>query len=162
PASGASRQTADPATCEATPQIGTYQVIHVPGLPAGDRSTPPGCASRVPGHAIPPTVLELPEVGGHGLSDTWHGDAAEQAARTAELNLHRVGDPRSLWAGVRGIEEAGREGPELASYLQLAWRAIGGDLQAFFAPTRNRADLLVSGPHAYRPHGDPAGLNEIA
>src|SRR4029453_11200114 len=73
-----------------------------------------------------------------------------------------IRDPRSLWAGVRGIEEAGREGPELASYLQLAWRAIGGDLQAFFAPTRNRADLLVSGPHAYRPHGDLAGLNEIA
>jgi hypothetical protein len=30
--------TADPTTCEATPPIGTYQVIHVPGLPAGDRS----------------------------------------------------------------------------------------------------------------------------
>ena len=104
--------------------------------------------------------LELPEVGGHGLSDTWHGDAPKQAARTAELDLHRVGNPGSLCGGVQGIEQAGREGPELASYLQPAGRAIGSDLQAFFASTRNRADLLVGGPRAYRPLRDFAGLDD--
>jgi hypothetical protein len=31
--------------------------------------------------------LELVEVGGHGVPDTWHGDSSKQAARTTELEL---------------------------------------------------------------------------
>ena len=69
-------------TCEATPQIGTYQVIHVPGLPAGDRSTPPVYAPVCPDTLALQQFLKLPEVGGHGLPDPWHGDAPKQAART--------------------------------------------------------------------------------
>jgi hypothetical protein len=68
--------------------------------------------------------FELPEVGGHGVPDTWHGDTPEQAARTAELELHRVGDPGSLWDGVQGIQQARPEGPKLASNLELVGRVI--------------------------------------
>jgi hypothetical protein len=64
-------------------------------------------------------LLELPEVGGHGVPDTWHGDSPKQAARTTELELDRVRDPGSLWKGVQGIGEAGGERPELALKLQL-------------------------------------------
>jgi hypothetical protein len=104
--------------------------------------------------------FELPKVRSHDLSDTGHGHALEQAARTAELELHRVRDPGSLWDGVQGIDQTGREGPELASNLQLAGRVIGGDLQAFFASAGNRADLVIGGPHAYRPFGDLVGLDD--
>jgi hypothetical protein len=55
--------------------------------------------------------LELAEVGGHGVPDTWHGDSPKQAARTAEFQLDRVRDPSSLWNGVRGIGEAWGNGP---------------------------------------------------
>jgi hypothetical protein len=81
--------------------------------------------------------LELPEVGGHGVPDTWHGDSPEQAPRATELELHRIRDPGSLWDGVQGIGEAGRERSELASDLQLARRVVGGDLEALFAAIRN-------------------------
>jgi hypothetical protein len=40
PRSSSSSQTADPTTCKATPQIRMYQVVHMPGLPVGNRSTP--------------------------------------------------------------------------------------------------------------------------
>jgi hypothetical protein len=49
----------------------------------------------VPRHATPPTVLEPPKVGGHGVRDTGLGDAPQQAARAAEFELHRVGGPGS-------------------------------------------------------------------
>ena len=78
-------------------------------------------------------LLELSEVGGHGVPDTWHGDAPEHAARTAELQLHRVRDPGALWKGVQGIGEAGWERPELALYLQVTRRSEGCDLEALFA-----------------------------
>jgi len=83
------------------------------------------------------------------------------AARwTAELKLHRVGDPGSLWDGVQVIDQEGCEGPELASNLQVAGRTIGDDLQAFFAAAGNRPDLVVGGPHADRPLGDLVGLDD--
>jgi hypothetical protein len=71
------------------------------------RSVPPVC----PATLFLQQFLELPEVGGHGLSDTWHGNAPQQAARTVELKLHPVGEPGSLSGGVQGIEQAGPEGP---------------------------------------------------
>ena len=80
--------------------------------------------------------LELLEVGGHGVPDTWHGDSPEQTARAAEFQLHGVRDPGSLCNGVQDIGEAGWEWPELALDLQLAGRVVGGDLEALFAPTR--------------------------
>jgi hypothetical protein len=40
--------------------------------------------------------LELPEVAGHGVPDTWHGDSPKQTARATEFQLHRVRDPGSL------------------------------------------------------------------
>ena len=90
--------------------------------------------------------LELLEVVGHGVPDTWHGDSPEQAARAAEFKLDRVRDPGSLWNGVQGVGEARGERPELAFDLQLPGRVVGGDLEALFAAARDRADLLVDRP----------------
>ena len=61
-----------------------------------------------------------------------------------ELKLHGIGDAGSLWKGVQGIGEAGRERSELTLYLQVAGRVVGGDLEALFASSGNRADLLAS------------------
>jgi hypothetical protein len=88
-----------------------------------------GLCPNVPDSLSLQQFLELLEVGGHGVPDTWHGDSPEQAARATELELHRVGDPGSLWDGVQGIGKARGERPELASYLQLAGRVVGGDGQ---------------------------------
>jgi hypothetical protein len=52
--------------------------------------------------------LELLEVVGHGVPDTWHGDSPEQAARAAEFELDRVRDADSLWDGVQDISVGGR------------------------------------------------------
>ena len=60
-------------------------------------------------------VLELLEVGGHGVPDPWYGDSPKQAARATELELDCVREPGSLWDGVQGIGEMGGERPELAS-----------------------------------------------
>ena len=63
------------------------------GLPDG---LPPLRVLNDAGGVVPPVspqqlplqqFLELPKIGGHGLSDTWHGNAPEQAARTAEVEV---------------------------------------------------------------------------
>jgi hypothetical protein len=59
--------------------------------------------------------LELPEVGGHGVPNPWHGDSPEQAARATELELDRVREPGSLGDGVQGIGEMGGERPDCGS-----------------------------------------------
>jgi hypothetical protein len=50
--------------------------------------------------------LELLEVGGQGVPDTWHGDSPEQEARAAEFELDRVRDSGSLGDSVQGVGEA--------------------------------------------------------
>ena len=63
------------------------------------RGRRPGCRYRTLGRActLLQQFLELAEVGGLGVPDTWHGDSSKQPARPAEFQLHRVGDPGSLW-----------------------------------------------------------------
>jgi len=45
------------------------------------RSVPPVCPTALSVQQL----LELPEVGGYGVPDTWHGDPREQSARAAEF-----------------------------------------------------------------------------
>jgi hypothetical protein len=77
-----------------------------------------------------------------------------------ELKLHGIGDAGSLWKGVQGIGEAGRERSELTLYLQVAGRVVGGDLEALFASSGNRAELLVDRPHADGTLRDLVGLDD--
>jgi hypothetical protein len=57
----------------------------LPGLSVADPWMPSVCAPSVPHSLSVQQFLELLEIGGHGVPDTWHGDSPEQAARTAEF-----------------------------------------------------------------------------
>jgi hypothetical protein len=62
-----------------------YQAVYMPGLSVADPWMPSVCAPSVPHSLSVQQLLELPEVGGHGVPDTWHGDSPEQTARAAEF-----------------------------------------------------------------------------
>jgi hypothetical protein len=47
---------------------------------------PSVCAPRVPHSLSVQQLLELTEVGGHGVPDTWHGDSPEQTARATRAS----------------------------------------------------------------------------
>jgi hypothetical protein len=54
--------------------MAVYQIIYLPGLSVADPWMPSVCAPRVPHSLSVQQLLELPEVGGHGVPDTWHRD----------------------------------------------------------------------------------------
>jgi hypothetical protein len=62
-----------------------YQAVYLPGLSVADPLMPSVCAPSVPHSLSVQQFLELLQVGGDGVPDTWHGDAPEQTAWPAEF-----------------------------------------------------------------------------
>jgi hypothetical protein len=73
------------STCGVPSSTAVYQAVCLPGLPVADPWMPSVCAPSVPHSLSVQQFLELPEVGGHSLPDTWHGDSPQQTARAAEF-----------------------------------------------------------------------------